>query len=763
MYQFHSFTFNLLVSFNLLAPKNKKDYQNTIEEESVTIKKDNGKIKVPESKMDDNSNIITSSNHISPRPVEEVGLERSNLENAENSLDESWLNFSYGPTGYTTSELDTTDMTGLESTIDSSGVEISADMNDLETTSESFSTIDKTGFTELEMSSNTCHKSDTETADEGGDSDVGIHFTGNSVSETKVVDSEIESSKQEIALLVDNEKNIEGELEQETDHKTEEKIENGKERENEQVHSQELHTEVESVFERGSDDKAEKDIEDKCFMKHAHVPAIETEKDSVFEGKKYVDIEAGKGLELHKYSGTEREIIKEQKEADIDLENNIGNKMGQTATLEKETEEKPLLSDVKDYPGIKNQQILEAEEPTFEDEEEIFQSDNETSEHVDSSLTNVTAMTHPSFSDTTFHSTSEGNILMNELGERLFRSVTKCRTDSIGTCENCGSDLSSFLDTTGCSSEFSFYVCYDCQQKKDEIDPDISSQQVHNEDVEEKLGEVFELAADLEQNQDENTSNLVVEEEELKQKADESDQDERTLLDRRKEEQAVFGHYSAIILKPLSIDSEKKEFEDKIVDECQTTSRVTKILHLCDSTLEDKHEICPENEQGENENDSKTETEPRELDGAELQGAVGGSLANKYVDNAEPVSILEEVSLLLSEIQDKVFVIGMKEDICPGQKVREKSMLDIFSKLSIENEATTMENSEKKPTASGESDILGPPNIILRDGFKIGDVVQKCTATDMPNEPSPEIDILEGICSPVFLCVFSAEVGMAFY
>ena len=65
---------------------------------------------------------------------------------------------------------------------------------------------------------------------------------------------------------------------------------------------------------------------------------------------------------------------------------------------------------------------------------------------------------YPSACDTTYPST------ISSIGDTTFTSIGESsETDSMLICMDCDREVSSFLETTGCESEFSFYVCPVCK------------------------------------------------------------------------------------------------------------------------------------------------------------------------------------------------------------------------------------------------------------------------------------------------------------
>ena len=459
------------------------------EEESLSITKSENLNLGGE--KDNNGNIINIQKHICLHRIEESESDESNYEDAEmnlgmnrsdlvsgdlnklgqdslvnggSDLEESRLNFSYSPTGYTTSELDTTDMTGLETTADIEGLETTTDMTDLETTTESLFTIDQTGYTDFDASNVTCQRSDTEAADTYRD-ERQTEVLNDAEEETCVAEIQKDSTSADVA----ESKHVEPNLK--------------------------------------SKEEAVKDIS---------VSETESTSDAVKEKSNQTSV-------------TEVEDV-----------------------LSRRVEEG---SEISDYAyGI---------DPELNFEEEVYQSDDDTGEQVDSSFTNVTALTHPSISDTAHGSVSDEAVLVDGFGNRLANTNIASRMHSISTCETCGSDVSSYLDTTGCSSEFSFYVCYECQQLKEEIVPasDLHSDiDAADNNRSNKFSEVFEVAAESEEDKEyADSSNHAVEldiDNELPGRGHESVVEEISVLARQKEEQSALGQYSAVVLTPLDFKSE---------------------------------------------------------------------------------------------------------------------------------------------------------------------------------------------------------------
>ena len=950
-----------------------------------------------ENGVDDNSNIINASSDVCLCPVVEDGLETSGRVD-ESGLDESQLDFSYSPTGYTTSELDTTDMTGLETTTDISGLETTTDdvsgldtttdINEFETTTESMFTIDKTGFTEVDTSSATCHKSDTETADEAGDTDAVVGLTETEdidrgdeaqmshtetadeagdtdavvgltetedidrgdeaqmshtetadeagdtdavvgltdtedidrvdeaqmshtetadeagdtdavvgLTETEVTDrgDEAQMSQTDSADkagdtdagvgLTETEDVDRGDKAQITQTETDlvafskqyvenliesvatAKLDDNEAEDNEQKNEANLGIEQEVVVAVEEKDQPGKDIEadlppEYCKESETAIEVkIETDnspekeikikseienEDDLLENKmneEHVELVAEKDSALENVSNMESETelkldqtgFKEERETEDILNSEKEGKQDKfdptKETLEGDyqidKDDKVEISSKVEQFEVENDEIFLSDDETAdyvdssltnvtamthpslsdttfqnmsdgnilnEDAERMFRNvtetkrdsigirDAETTDNVDSSLTNVTAMTHPSFSDSSFQNMSDGNILMNEHGERIFRNVTEPRKDSIGLCESCGSDMSSFLDTTGCSSEFSFYVCYDCQQSKESM-PDTEPDVVEVEDVE-KNAEVFEVAPDAEDHlnrvQIDNLWQGVVAEKPLDLKLnrqvdqedaidldadisverpvelsqdDESDK-EFTLLQKQKEEEDMLGQYSTIVLTPLKteavlskqiVESEDENvaepeqlqvaFTDKLEDEkyelhvgqnlapaiesvcvkdnVNTNEEITDINKDSVKSLIESHPI---DSMDENESLPMTDIAPSEVKPEfELDGAVGGQMTDSMVSDA----ILDEVSSLLSELQD--MVCESRIDIEASANMEELEVLDSLTKFSIDDmkpECSTDDYPTK--TEAYETTISDEPRLdITIEGIQI--------------------------------------------
>ena len=921
----------LYLPFNSLAPKIDKECLIPINDGGIVDTKD--KNNILENGVDDNSNIINASSDVCLCPVVEDGLETSGRVD-ESGLDESQLDFSYSPTGYTTSELDTTDMTGLETTTDISGLETTTDdvsgldttanVSEFETTTESMFTIDKTGFTEIDTSSATCHKSDTEladeadtdavvgltetedidrgdeaqmshtetadetedtdavvgltetedidrgdeaqmsqtdSADEAGDTDAGVGLTetedvdrGDKAQITQTETDLVAFSKQYVENLIesvakaklddneaeDNEQKNEANLriEQEVVVAVEEKDQPGKDIEADlpPEYCKESETAIEVKIE--TDNSPEKEIKIKS--------EIENEEDDLLENKmneEHVELVAEKDSALENVSNMESEIelkldqtgFKEERETEDILNSEKEGKQDKfdptKETLEGDyqidKDDKVEISSKVEQFEVENDEIFLSDDETAdyvdssltnvtamthpslsdttfqnmsdgnilnEDAERMFRNvtetkrdsigirDAETTDNVDSSLTNVTAMTHPSFSDSSFQNMSDGNILMNEHGERIFRNVTEPRKDSIGLCESCGSDMSSFLDTTGCSSEFSFYVCYDCQQSKESM-PDTEPDVVEVEDVE-KNAEVFEVAPDAEDHlnrvQIDNLWQGVVAEKPLDLKLngqvdqedaidlnadisverpleltqdDESDK-EFTLLQKQKEEEDMLGQYSTIVLTPLKteavpskqiVESEDENvaepeqlqvaFTDKLEDEkyelhvgqnlapaiesvCVKDNVNTneEITDINKDSVKSSIESHPIDSMDENESLPMTDIAPSEVKPEfELDGAVGGKMTDSMVSDA----ILDEVSSLLSELQD--MVCESRIDNEASANMEEVEVLDSLTKFSRDDmkpECSTDDYPTK--TEAYETTISDEPRLdITIEGIQI--------------------------------------------
>lgn len=850
----------MFLTFNSLAPKIDKECLIPIKDGGIHDTKD--EMNILENGIDDNSNIVSPSHDICLCPVVENGLETSGYEAVEeSSLDESQLNFSYSPTGYTTSELDTTDMTGLESTAnisaletttDMSGLETTTDINELETTTDSLHTIDKTGFTELDTSSATCHKSDTETADEGGDTDLGNEKEGTErEAETQISQTEtdlVEISKQYVENLIESvaktklddnkvieheeqkdEANIDAEQQEVVD-----LIETKDQQEKEEAETDlNLESQKETVTEMVTEVKIDHDYLAEKETGVEKESKIESQIDSLLESKIELEVEISEtqmktekvvSLEKVRDSEIEFELVRDQTgfKQDRHTEDVMGNDEDdyeKENRVEKEEKCKPEKETPLDASSRTDEdRIRELSDEVGQlkvENDEIFQSDDEITEEVDSNLTNVTAMTHPSLSDATFYSVSDRNILMNEQGGRLFRTVTESRTDSIGLCESCGSDMSSFLDTTGCSSEFSFYVCYDCQQRKEQM-----PETVEDENTKEYT-KVFEIAPDAEDSlnrvqidylwqgadaeksldsklneksdQDEISDlNAEVDETSLDvEQADKSEEDKLKLLDKQKEEQDILGQYSAIVLTPLKTETEPSKQGDESAyenvaksDQLEVTiadkqkrdqdvlgqysAVVLEPLHI-ESDQDGKENIQSDNGDNnkvdeeinsdqldevsekidlidkvdENESLPRTEVDQRNIvPEHKLDGAVG----EQKVDSCVPVDILEEVSSLLSKLQDRVCESGIDDETVA--KVEELESMDDLTKLNLEEKLKdSKEEKEMKPERRDETIVMLEKSEGTIDDYQTkADAIRMAHETDVSAEPKPDV-VIEGIYS----------------
>ena len=777
------------------------------------------KINIPDKGVDDNSNMINESPAVYLCPVGDNRLETSELVD-ESGLDESHLDF-YSPTGYTTSELDTTDMAGLETTTDMSALETTTDIHELETTTESIFAIDKTGDT----SSATYHKSDTETADEGEDTGayVGLTETENisrdeaaEAAQTEEADLE-EFSKQYVENLIenvakaklddDNETNMHGQiveenlgLEQtvetgtddrkdqlekavETDLTSESSIEAETAVEVQTESAFEVPTKTTTCIEVQTDNSSGNQIEKELKIDLD----IENEMSDLLDSKnekreEQFNVEAKTDIALENVSIDENvnELKLDQTEYkhDRDNENNLENAKETEDKFDsvKETVEGDFQVDTLEVEVSKQIKQIDVEN------DEIFQSDDEATDYVDSSLTNVTAMTHPSLSDSTFQNTPDSNILVNELGERVFRNVIESRKDSLGgICESCGSDMSSFLDTTGCSSEFSFYACYDCQQIKEPL-PDAQQEAVEVENVE-KSAEVFEVAPDaedhlnraqiddlwqgisveksqdLKQNEqsDKETSDLDADvSEEGSTELNQAGTEEITLLQKQKEEEDILGQYSTIVLTPLKIEpkldkqtvesddenvTKQEQFDVELTD-MQKEEQNDNIVNTDEEVKTDLDEGQPLDATDGEESFSTADDDQGDMmkPEYEVDGAVGGQIT----DSSVPGDIIEEVASLLSELQD--IVCEGKVDDENSANIEELKVLDDFSKFSIEDVISECPTEAYDPIRGFDPTNVNDPTNVETNEANITD------------QSRPDVTV-EGIQS--YLCMmFNCGMGM---
>ena len=430
---------------------------------------------------------------------------------------DSQLDFSYSPTGYTTSELDTTDMTGLETT-----------------TEDFLTTIDQTGYSDLIKTDVTHNGSETETAEENNNDE--------SLKDTNMDDDG--RKKAEECFDVD-------------DHGQDKLVEQT--------------TQLEMNKSTGLSDTEENSTTDDIKR------IISEESNEVGESVKETNIDVN-GVEKtgHKSDDNGQEYQVEQ-------------------TTNFEMVESTGLSDTEKESTKDDVKMIISEQNTGSDSP--YESGDESRDRIDSSFTNVTALTYPSISDSTYPSVSEsmyGQVTESGIGE------TTGRTDSLGAYETCGSDVSSFLDTTGCSSEFSFYTRYECQQQKEAItEPNLQTQP---KEETEKMAEVFEVAAEYDDSRDigatDGALSVNVEADTVQSKTDENPlnliRNQTLILESQKEEQALLGKFSSVVVEPVDICSpEIQIMSDKSEgNEEQDT----------DEEIITENEVHSLNDCGENEN-----------------------------------------------------------------------------------------------------------------------------------------------------------------
>ena len=429
----------------------------------------------------------------------------------------SQLDFSYSPTGYTTSELDTTDMTGLETT-----------------TEDFLTTIDQTGYSDLIKTDVTHNGSETETAEENNNDE--------SLKETNMDD--------------DGRKKAE---------------------------------ECSDVDDHGQDKQVEQTTQ---LEKHESTGLSDTEEDSTTDDIKRIISEESNGDD-QSVKETNIDVNGVEKTEEKSDDNGQEYQVEQTTNFE--MVESTGLSDTEKESTKDDVKMIISEENAGSDSP--YESGDESRDRIDSSFTNVTALTYPGISDSTYPSVSEsmyGQVTESGIGE------TTGRTDSLGAYETCGSDVSSFLDTTGCSSEFSFYTRYECQQQKEAItEPNLQTQP---KEETEKMAEVFEVAAEYDDSRDigatDGALSVNVEANTVQSKTDENPlnliRNQTLILESQKEEQALLGKFSSVVVEPLDICSpEIQIMSDKSEgNEEQDT----------DEEIITENEVHSLNDCGENEN-----------------------------------------------------------------------------------------------------------------------------------------------------------------
>ena len=422
---------------------------------------------------------------------------------------DSQLDFSYSPTGYTTSELDTTDMTGLETT-----------------TEDFLTTIDQTGYSDLIKTDVTHNGSETETAEENNNDE--------SLKETNMDDDGREKAE-----------------------------------------------ECFDVDDHGQDKQVEQTTQ---LEMHQSTGLSDTEEDSTTDDIKRIISEESNGDD-ERVKETNIDVNGVEKKEEKSDDNGQEYQVEQTTKFE--MVESTGLSDTEKESTKDNVKMITSEENAGSDSP--YESGDESRDQIDSSFTNVTALTYPSISDSTYPSVSEslyGQVMESGIGE------TTGRTDSLGAYETCGSDVSSFLDTTGCSSEFSFYICQ--QQKEAITEPNLQTQP---KEETEKMAEVFEVAAEYEDSRDigdtDGTLSVNVEANTVQNKTDENSlnlMSQTLVLESQKEELALLGKFSSVVVEPLDICSveiqvmsDKSEGnEEQVADEEIITEHEVHSLNYCD-------------------------------------------------------------------------------------------------------------------------------------------------------------------------------------
>ena len=509
---------------------------------------------------------------------------------------DSQLDFSYSPTGYTISELDTTDMTGLETT-----------------TEDFLTTIDQTGYSDLIKTDVTHNGSETETAEENNNDE--------SLKETNMDDDGREKAE-----------------------------------------------ECFDVDDHGQDKQVEQTTQ---FEMHESTGLSDTEEDSTTDDIKRI------------ISEESNEVDESAKEANIDVNgvekteeksDDNGHEYQVEQTTNFEMVESTGLSDTEKESTKDDVKMIISEQNTGSDSP--YESGDESRDRIDSSFTNVTALTYPSISDSTYPSVSEslyGQVMESGLGE------TTSRTDSLGAYETCGSDVSSFLDTTGCSSEFSFYTRYECQQQKEaSTEPNLQTQP---KEETEKMAEVFEVAAEYEDSRDigdtDGALSVNVEASTVKNKTDENSlnliRNQTLVLESQKKEQALLGKFSSVVVEPLDIcsretqimsdKSEGNEVQD--TDEEIITEHEVHNLNDCD----DNENVLEESEEQyiNRNNEVNIQKTFDSDDGKSIVGHDGEETYFKQDDHGEETNFRQvnthEIEIKLDDDRVDIKINDVKENI----------------------------------------------------------------------------------------------------
>ena len=509
---------------------------------------------------------------------------------------DSQLDFSYSPTGYTTSELDTTDMTGLETT-----------------TEDFLTTIDQTGYSDLIKTDVTHNGSETETAEENNNDE--------SLKETNMDDDGRE--KAEECVDVDN---------------------HGQDKQVEQTTQLEMHESTGLSY---------------------------TEEDSTTDDiKRIVSEESNEDDESVKETNIDVNGVEKTEEKSDD--NGQEYQVEQTTNFE--MVESTGLSDTEKESTEDDVKMIISEENAGSDSP--YESGDESRDRIDSSFTNVTALTYPSISDSTYPSVSEsmyGQVTESGIGE------TTGRTDSLGAYETCGSDVSSFLDTTGCSSEFSFYTRYECQQQKEAItEPNLQTQP---KEETEKMAEVFEVAAEYDDSRDigatDGALSVNVEADTVQSKTDENPlnliRNQTFILESQKEEQALLGKFSSVVVEPLNICSPEIQImsdksegnEEQDTDEEIITENEVHSLNDCG---ENENVLEESEEQYDNRNNEVNIQNTFDSDDGKSIGVHDGEETNiKQDDHGEETNFMQvnthEIEVKLDDDRVDIKINDSKEKV----------------------------------------------------------------------------------------------------
>ncbi|XP_052256501.1 uncharacterized protein LOC127861849 isoform X4 [Dreissena polymorpha] len=170
---------------------------------------------------------------------------------------------------------------------------------------------------------------------------------------------------------------------------------------------------------------------------------------------------------------------------------NLSNRLCTNQILSDESEENTAISDQEDQENCRNNDQFEDKQDDNEDVETVISKtdeivitsegtknmgkggDDDTSMNVEKSEPidkpepiekprgSLCEYMYPSVSDTTNGYPSS----LTDISGYTFTSWDSSRTESV-VCEDCNRDISSCLDTTGCDSEFSYYVCMACRQRR---------------------------------------------------------------------------------------------------------------------------------------------------------------------------------------------------------------------------------------------------------------------------------------------------------